>query len=148
MSLILIFAAAAAAPAASPAPMPAFMTGCWAQVTGASWVEECWMEPRAGLMIGASREGSGERLVNWEHMTIERTADGSILFHASPRGKGRTPFVLDHASSAEIRFINAANDYPQRIRYLLKDGKLEAEISLLDGSKPNRWSYTRDGGSD
>ena len=147
MSLILIIIAAAA-PVAAPPPMPVFMAGCWEQVNGASWVEECWMEPKAGQMIGASREGTGDRLDNWEHMTIERTADGSILFHASPRGKGRTPFVLEHVSGSEIRLTNAANDYPQRIRYSLRDGKLEAEISMLDGSKPNRWTYTREGGSD
>ena len=147
MSPFLLIAAAAGAPAAAPPPMPAFLTGCWEQVNGASWNQECWMEPRGGLMLGASREGVNDRLNSWEHMTIEQKADGAIIFHASPGGKGRTPFILDHASANEIRFTNAANDYPQRIRYMLKEGKLEAEISLLDGSKPNRWSYTREGGS-
>jgi hypothetical protein len=122
MNLILMIAAAAGPPATVPPPMPAFLTGCWEQVNGASWVEECWMEPRGGLMLGASRAGTADRLDSWEHMTIEKKVDGAIIFHASPGGKGRTPFVLDNASANEIRFTNAANDYPQRIRYTLKDG--------------------------
>lgn len=140
-----IFLAAAVAP---PAPMPAFLTGCWEQIEGQSWTQECWMEPRAGMMLGAAREGSGETLKIWEQMTIERSADGSLTFYASPRGQGRTPFKLEQASATEVRFTNAANDYPQRIRYALKGKKLEAEISLLDGSKPNRWSYRREGSGD
>ena len=51
-------------------------------------------------------------------------------------------------SATEIRFVNATNDYPQRIRYSLKSGKIEAEISLLDGSKPTRWTYRREGSGD
>lgn len=106
------------------------------------------MEPRGGLMLGAGREGSGETIKVWEQMTIERGADGSLTFYASPRGMGRTPFKAEHVSATEARFTNANNDYPQRIRYLIRDGKLEAEISLLDGSRPTRWSYAREGSGD
>ena len=106
------------------------------------------MEPRGGLMLGAAREGTGETLKIWEQMTIERAPDGTLTFYASPRGTGRTPFKAEYVSAIEIRFTNAANDYPQRIRYALKDGKIEAEIALLDGSKPTRWTYRREGSSD
>ncbi len=146
MNFIITMAAAAAVEAAAPPPppMPAFLTGCWEQVSGGRWVLECWMEPKGGLMLGASREGAGDRINSWEQMTIERQADGSITFNASPGGKGRTAFVLEHASASEIRFTNAANEYPQRIRYSLKGRRIEAEISLLDGSKPNHWTYVRE----
>jgi hypothetical protein len=129
----------------APPPMPAFLTGCWERRDSKGWTEECWMGPRGGIMLGAAREGSGETINFWEQMTIERGADGALTFYASPRGKGRTPFKADHVSASEIRFVNAANDYPQRIRYWLKAGKIEAEISLLDGSKPTRWTYRRAG---
>jgi hypothetical protein len=132
----------------APPPMPAFLTGCWERVEGQSWTQECWMEPRGGLMLGAGREGTGETIKTWEQTTIEQAADGAITFYASPRGQGRTAFKLEYASASEVRFTNAANDYPQRIRYALKDGKIEAEISLLDGSKPTRWTYRREGSSD
>ncbi len=41
-------------------------------------------------------------------------------------------------------FANAAHDYPQRIRYWREGETLNAEISLLDGSKAMRWQYKRD----
>ena len=134
----------AAATDVSPPPMPAFLAGCWERSEAGSWTQECWMEPRGGLMLGAAREGSGETIKIWEQMTIEQAADGAITFYASPRGQGRTPFKAEYVSATEIRFTNPANDYPQRIRYAIKNGKIEAEISLLDGSKPMRWTYTRD----
>jgi hypothetical protein len=39
--------------------------------------------------------------------------------------------------------MNAQHDYPQRIRYW-RDGKyLIAETALADGSKAQRWRYSR-----
>ena len=148
MTMMWMLLAAAAPTAAPTTPMPAFLTGCWEKADGKDWTQECWMEPRGGLMLGAAREGSGETIKVWEQMTIERGADGTLTFYASPRGQGRTPFKAEHVSASEVRFTNATNDYPQRIRYALKDGKIEAEISLLDGTKPTRWIYRREGSVD
>lgn len=47
-------------------------------------------------------------------------------------------------SASAVEFTNAAHDYPQRIRYEIKGDKLEAEMSLIDGSKPVRWTYSRE----
>ena len=132
----LLIAAAAQAPA-----LPAFMTGCWDLVEGAHWTQECWMEPKAGLMLGASREGDGGTLRSWEQLRIALAADGSIVLHASPGGRTAVPFTARAASASAIEFTNPAHDYPQRIRYELKDGRLTAEISLADGTKPRRWTY-------
>jgi len=123
------------------------MTGCWNLDEGDRWTQECWMEPKAGLMLGASREGSGTRLKSWEQLRIEQAADGAITLFASPGGKPALPFKAARASPTAIEFTNPRHDYPQRIRYELKDGKLEAEISLIDGSKPVRWTYVREGQS-
>jgi len=137
LSHVLIAGAAAAqAPA-----LPAFMTGCWDLVDGEHWTQECWMEPRAGLMLGASREGDAAKLRSWEQMRIEQTSDGAIVLHASPGGRVPVPFTARQVSASAIEFTNGAHDFPQRIRYELKNGRLEAEISLLDGSKRVRWAY-------
>jgi hypothetical protein len=140
LSTLLLAAAAAETPA-----LPAFMTGCWDLVEGEHWTQECWMEPKAGLMLGASREGMGARLKSWEQLRIEQSADGKITLLASPGGKPAVPFEGRVTSASAIEFTNATHDYPQRIRYELKDGNLEAEISLIDGSKPVRWAYKREG---
>lgn len=135
----LILAAAAGA-----ADLPAFMTGCWNLVEGESWTQECWMEPRADLMLGASREGKGAKLKSWEQMRIERSADGKLILFASPHGRVAVPFKGRVLSASAIEFTNASHDYPQRIRYELKGDTLAAEISLIDGGKPVRWTYVRE----
>jgi hypothetical protein len=143
LSLMIAGAAAAQAPV-----LPAFMTGCWQRRArpeeGLSWTQECWMEPKAGLMLGASREGDGDRLRSWEQLRIEKAADGTITLFASPRGRSALPFRMQKQSPTSIEFVNAAHDYPQRISYELRKGRLEAEISLIDGSKAVNWSYNRE----
>jgi len=139
--MILILVAAAAA---QPQNLPAFMTGCWNLVEGDHWTQECWMEPKAGLMLGASREGKGDKLKSWEQMRVERAADGSLVLMASPGGRPAVPFKAKNISKTAAEFTNATHDYPQRIRYELKGDKLEAEISRIDGSKAVRWSYVRE----
>jgi hypothetical protein len=139
--IITLFAAAAAAQ--TPA-LPAFMAGCWSLIEGDHWTQECWMEPKAGLMLGASREGTAAKLKSWEQLRIEQSADGKITLFASPGGRPALPFKSRAVSPNAIEFINAAHDYPQRIYYELKGDKLSAEISLVDGGKPIRWTYVRE----
>jgi hypothetical protein len=143
ISLIL----AAAGAAATTPELPAFLTGCWQLAEGDSWTQECWMEPRAGLMIGASREGKGASLKTWEWMSIEHGANGGMTFFASPTGRPRTAFALDRSNTGEVSFVNGSHDFPQRITYRMVNGQLEGEISLLDGSRAIRWRYQPDPGT-
>ena len=139
--MILPLLAAAAAAAAQPPALPAFMTGCWDLVEGDHWTQECWMEPKAGLMLGASREGVADKLKSWEQLRVERATDGSIVLMASPGGRPAVPFTVRKISATAVEFTNVAHDYPQRIRYW-RDGKdLVAEIAMKDGSKAVSWRY-------
>ncbi len=61
----MLLSAAVAAEPATPA-MPAWMSGCWVQERDTRWSEECWMAPRAGVMLGAGRTGDGDKLRDWE----------------------------------------------------------------------------------
>jgi hypothetical protein len=140
MISFLIFAGAAAA----PLPMPAFLAGCWEQRTDAGrWTEECWTDGRGGLMIGSGRDGRGDKVRHWEWMRIERGSDGAMTFYGSPKGATPVGFKALEADDKSITFVNASHDYPQRVRYVITDTGLDAEISLADGSKPSRWSYRR-----
>jgi hypothetical protein len=139
-----ILLAGAATAAANVSALPAFMTGCWDLLEGDHWTQECWMEPKAGMMLGASREGTGSTLKSWEHMRIEQSSDGKLVLFASPHGKPAVAFPARTASESAVEFVNPTHDYPQRITYELKGDKLEAEISLSDGKKPIRWTYQRE----
>lgn len=128
--------------------MPAFISGCWEEKRdGGGWTEECWTDTRGGLMIGSGRDGNGDKVGHWEWMRIERGADGSLTFYGSPKGVSPVAFKATEADGKSITFVNAAHDYPQRVRYLATETGLDAEVSLADGSKPNRWSYRRTAGA-
>ena len=145
MIALLMLAEAATA---VPIPMPAFLSGCWEQKTETGrWTEECWTDTRGGLMIGSGRDGNGDKVGHWEWMRIERGADGSVTFYGSPKGATPIGFKASEADDKSITFVNASHDYPQRVRYVATDTGLDAEVSLVDGSNPNRWSYRRTAGS-
>ena len=55
--------------------------------------------------------------------------------------------MLVEADGSSITFVNAGHDYPQRVRYEVTASGLEAEVSLADGSKSNKWSYRRTAGA-
>lgn len=131
------------AKAAAPAALPEWLAGCWIDERGEAWTEECWTAPRAGTMLGAGRNGRGERLLGWEVMQIMAEPDGKPAFWGAPRGAGRTRFATASSGTSEIVFVNAAHDYPQRIRYWREGAVLHAETSLIDGGKPMRWTYRR-----
>lgn len=121
-------------------PMPGWMTGAWVGGEGEAWADEFWTPPRGDVMIGAGRTGQGSKLMSFEHMRIQREADGTLVFWALPGGKNATRFVAVHADGDDVIFENAANDYPQRVRYWREAKELKAQISLLDGSKPMDFS--------
>ena len=133
---------------AAALPLPAFLSGCWEQKRdNGGWTEECWTDTRGGVMIGSGRDGQGDAIRHWEWMRIERGADGSVTFYGSPKGAPGVGFKATEADSKSITFVNAGHDYPQRVRYVVTDTGLDAEISLADGSKPNRWTYRRTAGA-
>ena len=128
--------------------MPSFLAGCWEQKReGGAWNEECWTDPRGGLMIGSGREGQADTVRHWEWMRIERSSDGSITFYGSPKGAPAVGFKATEADRRSVTFLNPGHDYPQRVHYVATDTGLDAEVSLADGSRPNRWSYRRTAGT-
>src|SRR3569623_906299 len=147
-SVTAAIALAAIAPAATGAAqtaagvggMPGWMAGCWSQAVptqggAAKWTEECWMAPRGGVMLGAGRTGTGDRLTEWEATQIIAGPDGKLVYWASPDSGARVAFAEVSRGAQEIVFANATHDYPQRIRYWRDGDRLLAEISLADGSK-------------
>lgn len=149
-NILMIAAAALLIGAADERPvLPGWMAGCWEQVDGDSWTEECWSAPRAGIMLGGARSGEGDRLAFWEAMQIAldvTASDGAVApmaFFAAPRGARRTMFIWAPEAGDGVTFINMANDYPQRIRYRPEGDMLVAEIAMADGGKAQRWRYRR-----
>jgi hypothetical protein len=138
-----------AVPAAAPVPqLPGWMAGCWELRDGERWAEECWTIPRAGMMLGSGRTGTGDTLRSWEAMRIalDPAQGRGMSFMASPGGAPWTIFAWDPADREGLTFRNAATDYPQRVRYWRVGELLRAQISLADGSNAVNWTFTPMGG--
>jgi hypothetical protein len=146
MKAILAMAAAAVLAAASPAASVddlAWLAGQWSREEGGRWTEESWTAPRGGVMLGHSRSGRGDSLREFEFLRIVAGADGVPAYIAQPGGRTPVPFALVRRDATSATFENAAHDYPQRITYARDGETLTATISLIDGSKPMRWTFRR-----
>ena len=140
MWLMLASAFALTPPDSGIEILPVWMAGCWEEVSASRWTEECWTQPRGGMMIGSSRTGVGQRVESFEHMRLEGLS-GTTNLCALPNGQEGACFEKAKETATEIIFVNAGHDYPQRIRYW-RDGKfLMAETSLSDGTKAQRWKF-------
>jgi hypothetical protein len=139
---VALLTAATAAGAKEP-QLPGWMAGCWEQREGDRWTEECWTGPRGGTMLGVSRTGRGDKLLEWEMLRIEQGEAGQFAYLAAPGGEGWTRFdgVQEHGPG--VAFVNRTNDYPQRIRYWRDGAGLHAEIAMADGTKARRWRFRR-----
>lgn len=139
-ALALLALTAAPLAAQDVAPLPAFMTGIWIQREGENWTEESWSAGNV-RMLGASREGSGDVVKSRETLVIERSGDTLVLI-AQPGEAPPVVFPMVHQDAASIEFASPAHDYPQRIRYWREGEALGAEISLMDGTRAVRWTYS------
>jgi hypothetical protein len=103
------------------------MAGAWT-AEGRLEIEEHWMAPKGGAMVGMGRTVARGRMVAFEFLRIE-TKDSGTDYIASPGGKPPTRFRLVRASATEAVFENLAHDFPKRILYRRQpDGSMLARV--------------------
>lgn len=142
LAILAIALPAAATGEASPAGLPGWLAGRWCTVeTPAGQTCEQWLPPAGGMMLGVSQTVRDGKTRAFEFMRIAMDGDTAVYL-AQPGGKPAVAF-RGVADGEGVTFVNAANDYPQRITYRLKGDELTAEISLADGTKPMRFAYRR-----
>lgn len=112
----------------------AWLQGHWQAQQGAGWVEEHWLAPRDGIMLGVNRGGNGKGQVSFEFLRIQDSGDGNLTYWAAPGGNTAVPFKLEQTSSSDVSFVNPGHDYPQKIRYERVGDTLTATISAVDGT--------------
>jgi hypothetical protein len=105
-----------------------WLAGCWTSDAGGRQIDEQWMKPLGGTMMGMSRTVAGGKTVDSETVVIRQTGSG-IAYVAKPAGQAEASFAMVAANSTEVTFENPAHDFPQRIIYRLNpDGSLHARI--------------------
>ena len=137
-----------APPAADPIAGLAWLAGDWSGADGPLQMEESWIPPRGGMMLGVHRDLKDGKAVSFEFFRIQATPDG-IVYFASPHGKPAVPFRAIENTVERIVFENKEHDFPKRILYWRsEDGALHARIEGDPGDKEKatEWVWRKTGG--
>jgi len=115
--------------AGSPARIEqaAWMQGCWQLEAGGRVVEEQWMSPRGGVMLGMGRTVRDGTLVEYESVVL-REQDGGLAYEAHPSGQSPAAFMSKTVGESAAVFENLTHDFPQRVGYERKGDDLLAWI--------------------
>jgi hypothetical protein len=137
-SLVVAVVATSTAPAVAQAPRVgrlSWLAGCWERASGRRTVEEQWMRPRGGVMLGAGRTVEGDSLVEFEQvMILER--GGRLVYAARPSGQAPAEFGSIAVTDSSITFENPEHDFPQRIRYRRVGG--DSMAARIEGTRDGR----------
>jgi len=129
---VLLIALNVTAQAQSPKPSIndlAWLAGCWEANLRGREVNEQWMKPGGGIMLGMARTVSQGKAAEFEFTQIREDKDGSIYYVAKPSGQAEASFKLIKLENKEAVFENLQHDFPQRIIYRLQpDGSLFARV--------------------
>lgn len=110
-----------------PIDQAAFMTGCWERRGNTSVIEEQWLAPRGGVMLGVSRAVRGDSLLEYEFIRLYERGR-QLVYAAQPSGQPPAEFVSTSIADGAVTFANSAHDFPQRIIYRLAGDSLHARI--------------------
>lgn len=106
-----------------------WLAGHWRMEKGGRVVDEQWMAPAAGVMLGMSRTIARGKVVGHEFTQIREGPGGALYFIAMPSGQKEAAFQLVSLSATEAVFENPEHDFPRKISYtLLADGSMRAAI--------------------
>lgn len=118
----------------------AWLAGCWEAASGDSRVEEQWMAPRGGTMLGMSRTVRGGALVAHEWILI-RDSGEELAYVAHPSGQATTEFRSTTVATNTVVFENKAHDFPQRVGYQRDGASLLAWIEGTKNGKSRRIEF-------
>lgn len=139
-ALSLLAASALAAPAAHADEGLKWMTGCWR--TADKTYKEVWTKPDSGYLFGYSLTYDETGAVSFfEQARIDGGAPA--VFNAYPGGFGPSEFPESSRGKNTVTFANEAIDYPQRIVYTRKGGRMTATISLINGAREQKWEFKK-----
>lgn len=116
------------ADAAEPG-LPSWMAGRWCGGSGGTSIEEVWLPPSGGYMIGLSRTVvAQQRREEFEFLRVA-IREGVPTYLAQPQGGPVVAFRQTQAGEQSMRFENPAHDFPTRVEYRRTAGGLHAEIA-------------------
>ena len=115
-----------------------FMKGCWVieRPERKVRIEEQWMAPAGGTMIGMSRTVRDGKTTGWEFMRIEANDSGVIFISRPKENKEETVFKLSGSAASDRAFgavfENPEHDFPQRVIY--RSGTPDTLSARIEGT--------------
>ena len=106
----------------------AWIAGHWCTDADGEVIEEFWLPPIGGEMLGLSRTRKKGQMTGFEYLRIVIT-DGVMSYIAQPGGRPPTLFTRSASGENWVRFENPDHDFPQRIEYRRDGDTLKAEIA-------------------
>ena len=124
----------------------AWMAGYWVrEAEGGRRVEELWLLPAGGVMLGLHRDVRADGWAWFEFLRLAADERG-LAYWASPAGQPATLFHLVEAGERWAVFVNLEHDFLQRILYWLDgEGELHACIEGEENgaARSADWSWRR-----
>ena len=120
----------------------AWLAGCWEANMRGNQVNEQWMKPAGGTMLGMARTVTMGKTIEFEFTQIREDKDGAIYYIAKPSSQAEASFKLVKLEQKEAVFENLQHDFPQRIIYRQEsDGSLFARVEANDKGKIRGLDY-------
>ena len=93
-----------------------WLTGCWLNTARGAVIEEQWMAPRGGVMVGMGRTVRADTLREYE-LVLVRDQGSELAYEAHPSGQPTATFRSTVVSDSQVVFRNPDHDYPQEVGY-------------------------------
>ena len=127
--------------AQAPIDRAAWLAGCWQRQTTNRVVDEQWMAPAGGVMLGMGRTVIDGALREFEYVRIS-DVNGTLVYHAEPSGQKPADFKAKSVSDEELVFEDLTHDFPQRIHYRrVGPDSLVARIEGVTGGRERAIDY-------
>lgn len=139
--ICLLTALASANPPAQSVDRVAWLQGCWRLDSPGRTIEENWMAPRGGNLLGVARTTRGDSLAEYELVFI-RERGGQLVYEAHPSGQPAATFPCIEVSDSTVVFENPGHDFPQRVGYRFQaPDSLHAWIEGARGTSVRRIAF-------
>jgi hypothetical protein len=135
-----VWAGLGAEPEAKGVERLGWLQGCWEVAAAGRTVEEQWMTPRGGSMLGMSRTTRAGALVAYESVLVRERGD-RLVYVAHPSGQPVAEFLSVTVSDGQVVFENEAHDFPQRIGYRRQGASLHAWVEGAQGGQSRRIEF-------
>lgn len=114
-------------PAKGSVTRAAWLTGCWSASSArdGATINETWLAPRGGTMMGTGITYVDERTVTWEAMRMYNEGD-SVKLWLRPAGRTDVIMTLDAIGDNFFEFSAKEGEVTTRLRY---ERKSETEIT-------------------